>query len=165
IVTHSELILERLATRLVIFDRGRVTCFEGGYSDFLERIGWDGEQRQEREKDDSTSSRATPKFGAKELRRLRAEITNERSRATSALRKTIDELENRIVALEAEVESHNEEMIALASGGDPQRMATLGRMAKEKNGAIESAFSELEQRSEELDRITAEFDVRLSELE
>ncbi len=40
IVTHSEMIIERLANRLVVFDRGSVSVFEGGYSDFLRLRGW-----------------------------------------------------------------------------------------------------------------------------
>jgi len=44
IVTHSELILREVATKLVYFRAGTVGTFGGGYEDFLERIGWDNEQ-------------------------------------------------------------------------------------------------------------------------
>lgn len=44
IVTHSEMILKALATKLVYFQGGEVKVFPGGYEDFLERIGWDNEQ-------------------------------------------------------------------------------------------------------------------------
>ena len=43
IVTHSEMILDAVATRLVIFDAGEVRVFEGTYRDFLERSGWQEE--------------------------------------------------------------------------------------------------------------------------
>ena len=43
VVTHDEQVLERVANRLVIFDRGKTTLFEGGYRDFLDRIGWETE--------------------------------------------------------------------------------------------------------------------------
>jgi len=40
IVTHSEMMLHSLATRLIVFDDGKVTLFEGTYQDFLDRVGW-----------------------------------------------------------------------------------------------------------------------------
>ena len=45
IVTHSELILRALATKLVYFQKGKVQVYPGGYDDFLDQIGWDDEQQ------------------------------------------------------------------------------------------------------------------------
>ena len=49
IVTHSEMILHSVANRLVVFDAGRVTVFEGSYQDFLDRQGWADEEEPETE--------------------------------------------------------------------------------------------------------------------
>ncbi|MDX1765184.1 MAG: ABC-F family ATP-binding cassette domain-containing protein, partial [bacterium] len=43
IVTHSELVLKAVASRLVVFDGGRVELFSGPYQDFLEQVGWESE--------------------------------------------------------------------------------------------------------------------------
>ena len=43
IVTHSELILEAVATKLIVYDNDAVSVFEGTYLDFLERVGWSDE--------------------------------------------------------------------------------------------------------------------------
>jgi ATP-binding cassette subfamily F protein 3 len=43
IVTHNERILRALATRLIVFHRGRVDVFDSGYDEFLEKIGWEDE--------------------------------------------------------------------------------------------------------------------------
>jgi len=43
IVTHSEMILHAIATRLIVFDGGKATLFEGTYQDFLDRVGWKNE--------------------------------------------------------------------------------------------------------------------------
>jgi len=40
LVTHDEDLLRALATRLVVFDGGKVFLFEGSYDEFLERVGW-----------------------------------------------------------------------------------------------------------------------------
>jgi ATP-binding cassette, subfamily F, member 3 len=64
IVTHSELILKALAKNLIIFHRGRAEYFHGGYEDFLEKVGWEGEPVIEK--------KVKTKINKKEARRLRA---------------------------------------------------------------------------------------------
>lgn len=39
-VTHNEHFLREIANKLIVFDNGHVFPFEGGYDDFLEKIGW-----------------------------------------------------------------------------------------------------------------------------
>jgi ATP-binding cassette subfamily F protein 3 len=92
IVTHSEMMLHALATRLIVFDDGKVTLFEGTYQDFLDRVGWKSEN-------DSGVSRAKkPKsrhnsVNKKQLRRERAELLKKKSHTVGALQKSIDEAE------------------------------------------------------------------------
>src|SRR5690606_22133566 len=43
IVTHSEMVLNAVARRLVVFDGGKTTLFHGTYREFLDRIGWEDE--------------------------------------------------------------------------------------------------------------------------
>ncbi len=44
IVTHNEMFLHSLATRFVVFDRGRARVFDGSYQDFLDTVGWEGDE-------------------------------------------------------------------------------------------------------------------------
>ena len=64
IVTHSELILKTLAKNLIIFHRGRAEFFHGGYEDFLEKVGWEGEP--------VAGKKIKTKMNKKEARKLRA---------------------------------------------------------------------------------------------
>ena len=64
IVTHSELILKALAKNLIIFHRGHAEYFHGGYEDFLEKVGWEGEPVVEK--------KVKGKMNKKEARKLRA---------------------------------------------------------------------------------------------
>ena len=64
IVTHSELILKTLAKNLIIFHQGRAEYFHGGYNDFLEKVGWEGEPVAEK--------KVKTKVNKKEARKLRA---------------------------------------------------------------------------------------------
>ena len=43
IVTHSEMILNAVATKLIVYDNGIVSVFDGTYPEFLERVGWNDE--------------------------------------------------------------------------------------------------------------------------
>jgi ATP-binding cassette subfamily F protein 3 len=43
-VTHSEYFLKEVANRLVVFDDDKVSVFEGGYQDFLKKVGWQDEK-------------------------------------------------------------------------------------------------------------------------
>jgi ATP-binding cassette subfamily F protein 3 len=64
IVTHSELILKALAKNLIIFHQGRAEYFHGGYEDFLEKVGWEGEP--------ITEKKVKTKINKKDARKLRA---------------------------------------------------------------------------------------------
>lgn len=44
VVTHSEEILRRVATKLIVFHQDKAEFFLGGYEDFLEKIGWEDEK-------------------------------------------------------------------------------------------------------------------------
>src|SRR3990172_1934968 len=85
IVTHSELILDAVATRLIVFDDGVVRVFEGTYHDFLERVGWKSEAEGPRTGEGAESSPGS--VNKKELRRMRAEIIADRSKVVGALDK------------------------------------------------------------------------------
>jgi ATP-binding cassette subfamily F protein 3 len=39
-VTHNEMHLRNVATKLVIFDKDRINVYNGGYDDFLSDVGW-----------------------------------------------------------------------------------------------------------------------------
>ncbi|MFT4718427.1 MAG: ATP-binding cassette subfamily F protein 3 [Rickettsiales bacterium] len=39
-VTHDEYFLREVANKLIIFDHDKVSVFDGGYDDFLNKVGW-----------------------------------------------------------------------------------------------------------------------------
>jgi ATP-binding cassette subfamily F protein 3 len=42
-VSHDEYFLKEIANKLIVFDDNKVTVFEGGYEDFLKKVGWKDE--------------------------------------------------------------------------------------------------------------------------
>ena len=51
IVTHSEMILRDIATKLIVFNGENAQLFLGNYDDFLEKIGWDDEPKAKKKED------------------------------------------------------------------------------------------------------------------
>ncbi|HEY1407221.1 MAG TPA: ABC-F family ATP-binding cassette domain-containing protein, partial [Spirochaetota bacterium] len=43
-VTHNEMHLRSVATKLVVFDNGKITIYPGSYDDFLSDVGWSDEE-------------------------------------------------------------------------------------------------------------------------
>ncbi|MFN8391461.1 MAG: ABC-F family ATP-binding cassette domain-containing protein [Bdellovibrionota bacterium] len=147
IVTHSEMILHRMATRLIVFDRGEVIPFEGSYQDFLERVGWSNE-----DDDPAASGRKQPKT-KKEQRQKRAE----NSKVLSPLRKRVTEIEESIVSEEAAAKDLNEKLVT-ASASAPQDVAGLSKQLHESAKRITSLFEDLERATKELELKEAEVD-------
>ena len=164
IVTHSEMILHALATRLIVFDDGRVTLFEGTYQDFLDRVGWKGEQITAR-----TEAAVTPPAdqpaNKKLFRRLRADLINEKSRVLGSLQKRIDDIESEIIRLEEKTHEDNKGLFEASIRGDGNTIKSLSKALHDAKSRIDSLFPELEQLHAELDTRTREFEERLSAME
>ena len=159
-VTHSEMILHALATRLIVFDDGKVSLFEGTYQDFLDRVGWKSEDGQIRPKAGPAVSTADKK----ELRRVRGELINERSRTLVALQKKIDDIENKIIHLEEKTERDNNDLLEASQRSDGEAIKDLSKTVHDSMSMIESLFSELELLHTGLQVRTNEFEEKLRDL-
>ncbi|HDH04123.1 MAG TPA: ABC-F family ATP-binding cassette domain-containing protein [Nitrospirae bacterium] len=81
IVTHSEMMLHALATRLIVFDDGKVILFEGTYQDFLDRVGW----KSENDSGVPRVKKSRPRkksVNRKQLRRERAAMLKKKSKTS-----------------------------------------------------------------------------------
>lgn len=162
-VTHNEMFLHTLATRFIVFDRGRVVVYDGSYHDFLEDIGW--------ELDDTLRApRSTPPtprtpVDRKAMRQARAKILQERSRKVSPLQKVVEKLEAIIIAQESELESADAALADASARGDSEMLQKLGRKSGQLRQQIEENFARLETESRRLEQVIREFDRRVAELE
>lgn len=159
IVTHSEMILHAVATRLIVFDDGNVSVFEGTYHDFLDRVGWKSENESISRSIGKSGSRYS--VNKKKLKRERAELINEKSRALGALQKRIDEVESEIVRLEEKTEKDNIEIVEASVKGEAESIKRLSKELYNSRSQIESLFEKLELLHMELESRTKEFDEKL----
>lgn len=157
IVTHSEMILHAIATRLIVFDGGAVRVFEGTYQDFLDRVGWQSENE-----DGTGADRKPPDkpAGKKERRRLRAEILSERARILGKLQKRIDWVETSIMDLEESIEKDTRALLRASQESDGAEIQRLSKSLHASREQINALFPELEELSTEHDRRAREFEER-----
>ncbi|MBI5491625.1 MAG: ABC-F family ATP-binding cassette domain-containing protein [Deltaproteobacteria bacterium] len=157
VVTHSEMMLEALATKLVVFDGGRQSFFDGTYRDFLDRVGWEDEGLGGR----AASVKAGRQGNKKEARKLRAEIVNERVKTLGPLKTRITKLEEEITGLEGDAERVSHELAGASGAGDGEAITRFSKSFHEFRARIDALFDELERATLEHDTRAREFDLRL----
>ncbi|MDP6928330.1 MAG: ATP-binding cassette domain-containing protein [Planctomycetota bacterium] len=171
VVTHNERVLHAVATKLVVFDRGRASWFDGTYRDFLDRVGWSDEDDTKRKNKKAAKLNAEPKAkptkksGGKRARQHRAKIIAERSATLQPLQKQIKRLEGAIVKLEEDLRSANQALELAAQKNDKDAIVRISIEAAEAQKKIDTEFAELERASEEHDQRKQGFDKQLEQIE
>jgi len=158
-VSHSEMFLRELATRLIVFDGGKAELFEGDYEDFLRRRGWADEREEVGEQSSSVSSG----LSKKELRKKRAEIAQRKTAELGALKKRTKALEAEITKLETEIEEGTAALIEASQGGFGDAEAKLSRQLHQGRERVEGAYGELEQVLADLEEGEKKFDEELAQ--
>jgi len=158
IVTHNEMFLHALATRLVVFQKGRPYIFEGTYQEFLDKEGW-------AEEDDDKKRGTADKVTKKDLRKLRSEIISERSKVIKPLQQKVDNLETLIDELDGKLAEANDRLIKASETGDADKITEYSKTVHELTELVDEKFAELETATDELDDQSAYYEQRMSELE
>ena len=129
IVTHNERILRALATKLIVFHRGRVDVFNTGYDEFLEKIGWEDENdgNGAQKKPTSRNSYNEKKAREKAERREKARI---------------EKLEAQIVKSENELKKYNEQLMIAANRNNLTQMNDLSKRISQIKQEIEDLYRE-----------------------
>lgn len=139
IVTHVERVLSALATRLVVFDGGKTELFEGGYAEFLERVGWSAESAE--------GDPARPGSAAREnrrgQRRRRAEFVERRARELGSLRGAIGKVEAEIMSLEERVAADEAAIVDASVRNDGAAIREASSSASAARRRIEELYEEL----------------------
>jgi len=157
IVTHSEELLRRVCDRLIIFAKDGANYFDGGYDDFLDKIGWEEDELEEKTKN-------TPKSTTKENKKLKAEMVRERNKVTSPLKKKIEKIESQIMKVEELLESQHQELINLSNSGDSSTLIDLSKQVTHNEQKVEELFEEFEKLSMEFEEINEVYNTKIEEL-
>ena len=131
IVTHSELILKRLALhKLIVCHQGRQDLFLGHYEEFLEKVGWEEEG----------SSKIKPKaIDRDERKKKHEELMAARARIKS-LENESRKLEKKIGELE-ELQKADDFLMSDASHqGQTQKLQELTKSSKNREAEIQALY-------------------------
>lgn len=163
IVTHSEEMLRRSANRLIVFQGERPFMFEGGYDEFLERVGWEEEDSSPRK---AAKEESKPSSGsARDLKREKAELLQERSRVLTPLKDEVAKLEKRIEQLESLVTAGQEKIAQLSSRSDGVGIAQAAQELANHKAELEKRVQSWESASGDVEQQEKLFAKRLEVLE
>ncbi len=158
LVTHNEMYLHTLVNRLIVFDRNKITLYEGTYQDFLDNIGWeDDEAPQERAKRKNNLSK-------KEVRKLKANFLNEKTSVLIPLKNEIKKTEKRIENLEKELNSNNKKLIEASEQGDGSTISDLSKKNHQLESELEELYKNLDELTSSHEEKSKEFEEKLEEL-
>ncbi|HOE73800.1 MAG TPA: ABC-F family ATP-binding cassette domain-containing protein [Deltaproteobacteria bacterium] len=162
-VTHNEMFLHALAERLIIFHRDSIEVFEGGYQRFLDKGGWgDEDESLSVPRKPRSEKNGSDKIDRKELRKRRAEIITERSKALGPLERDIARAESEIEAREKKLKLLHAAMQEATLARDGKRISGISVEIHACEEEIEALFSELEDLTDKFDRLAAVFEERLA---
>ena len=131
LVSHDEEILHAFAKRLIIFDGGKASFFDGTYQDFLDRVGWICE---------TPVPKKTPQPKAVPVRKP----------STRPLEQKIKQMEDEIHERENFVTECEKNMIAAAERGDGLKIAEISKEMEAAKNKITELYPQWEQALTEL---------------
>jgi ATP-binding cassette subfamily F protein 3 len=158
IVTHSQMLLRRLADSLIIFHKGGAEYFDGNYDDFLEKIGWEEEEGEKKAPKKTNST-----LSYKEQKKLRNQLTQARNKEAAPYKKEVSHCEEKITALETKMEIENRELQKASDQGDNSAIIEISKKISKIDNEIEELFEKLEIASEKLDEILEKYKKKLTE--
>jgi ATP-binding cassette subfamily F protein 3 len=133
IVTHNEGILRALATKLIVFHRGKVEVFDNGYDEFLEKIGWEDEG-QSNGKGNSTQKKPTSRNNYNEKKEREKTERKEKAR--------IEKLEAQIMKTETALKKYNDQLALEADRHNLAQMNDLSKKISQVKQEIEDLYRE-----------------------
>jgi ATP-binding cassette subfamily F protein 3 len=129
IVTHNERILRALATKLVVFHRGRVDVFNSGYDEFLDKIGWE----------DETGGSSAQK---KPTSRNNYNEKKEREKAERREKARIARLEAQIMKSENALKEYHEQLVIEANRNNLTQMNHLSKKISQIKQEVDNLYRE-----------------------
>ena len=159
LVTHNEMFLHAIATKLLVFKEEGIHFFDGTYQEFLEKEGWEEEEKGPEKK------AKQPSLSRKQLRQKKSELVSKRSKQVSPLKKKIAKIEDEIEEKEERMAKVNETLLVAAQDQDGEKIQILSKELAQLESDVDALFETLEVKTDEMESVMAEFDEQIQELE
>jgi ATP-binding cassette subfamily F protein 3 len=162
VVTHNERILKHVANKLVVFHQERLFVFQGGYTDFLEKGGWDDEEGIACGKKgiEGDRKKGLTKRG---MRKARATFFSMRSKTLTPLKQAMDRLERTIEALEKQEHDDTEALVKASQENDRENIEKFSKTLPDLRERIGKRYDDLENTHEKYEKAKQKFDKEESE--
>jgi len=141
VVTHSEMVLRRLANKLIVFDNDACLVFNGNYDSFLETVGWSEEKKTVQEKNASCI------VNKKLQRKARADALSQRNKVLKPLQQRVQEIEKSIEADEQKLKDCEQELVNVYQDKFSDQALKLTQTIQQIKRQIDVLFDELEKAS------------------
>jgi ATP-binding cassette subfamily F protein 3 len=128
-VTHNERILRALATKLIVFHRGKAEVFNSTYDEFLEKIGWE-------EENNGNGARRKP------TSRSNYNEKKEREKAERREKARIEKLEAQILKSENALKHYSEQLEIEANRNNLAQITELSQRINQVRQQIEELYRE-----------------------
>jgi len=173
IVTHNEDFLHALINKFVIFDHEQVFTFIGSYQDFLDEVGWEGEEGVKHPKfrtpapvlESAESASAASEAVKKDQRKAKTALIQEKSRVLKPLEAQVKDLEKSIENLEKLKAQAEQDLIQASMDGNAQAIAELPKKNRDLAQQLEFLYGKLELATREFEKKSEEFNTKLKRLE
>lgn len=155
IVTHDERFLHNVASKLIVFQHGRVDVFPGTYQEFLEQVGWEDEADGSPAAEQKEKKPPRP-IRTKADRRERARRREERARLLKPYEKKISEIEKRVQKKEKRKEELQEALLAATAAQKSADIQALSIEIHTNQTEIDTVYAQWEKAQKEYESIAHE---------
>lgn len=161
LVTHNEMYLHTLVNRLIVFDRNKISIYEGTYQNFLDDIGWEVD-------DDSKVNKAKKRkkinLSKKAIRKLRADIVKEKAKALTPFKNDTKKTEIRIENMEKELKQISKNLLQASEQGDGNAISDLSKTNHHLELQLEELYKKLDNLTHSYEKKSKEFEEKLDQL-
>ena len=158
LVTHSEMLLRKLADMLIVFHHDKAEFLELSYDEFLEKVGWEDEGNL-----DVTKKSLTKDYNA--LKKERTALIQEKSTKLSPLKKSLDACEAKIIDLEVGIKAKNEALIRHSNEANVGELTRLSKELIQDEKELEILFERFEMLHNEYDTLSNAYEEKLKKLQ
>lgn len=160
-VTHNEELLHNIAEKLIIFDRGKATVFEGTYQDFLDKRGWEDESDNLK----SQNGKKNKAFSREEIKKQRALLIQEKSKTLKPLEEKLSNLEEAIELKEKQLSLNTEKLIQASMDKDIDFLAEGPKIDKQLRNELDALYDDFTSATEEFEKHSKHFKIKMMELD
>ncbi len=161
LVTHNEMYLHTLVNRLIVFDRNKISLYEGSYQNFLDDIGWEDDDAA---KESEERKNKNGNISKKALRKLRADTVKEKAKVITPLKNEIKKTEDCIQKTDEELDESNSNVIEASEEGDGVVISDLSKKNHQMELRLEGLYTKLSNLTCTYEEKTKEFEERLDKL-